>query len=426
MKEKKLVKPRSGLVAALDIGSSKIACFIARLDEMGRPHVVGVGHQPSRGIRAGAIVDMEAVRDAIVNAVHTAEHMADDTVRHVVVNLTCGRPRSETLGIEVSIAGHEVAGSDVRRVLDQGRQFDGLHDRELIHTIPVGFRIDGNRGIRDPRGMFGDRLGVEMHVVSADTGPVRTLATCIAGCHLDVDSFVVTPYAAGLACLVEDEINLGATVIDMGGGTTTIAVFDDGMVVHTETIGVGGNLVTTDIAHGLSTPLAQAERMKIKYGSAQNRPGDEDALIDVPQLGGIDSGAPNHMPKSLLTGIVRPRLEETFELVRGRLEASGFASSAGRRVILTGGASQLHGLRDLAGSILDRPVRIGRPHRVRGLAEAATGPAFSCCAGLLQFIAQQQQKDSTFEAFAAIGAVRRPEDRRGMFGRIGSWLQENF
>ena len=414
-----MAKPKSGLIAALDIGTTKVCCFIAQVEGEDNIRVVGIGHQKSRGLRAGVVVDMDTAEESIRGAVHAAEQMAGETIRDVFVNLSCGAPTSQTVAVEVAIAGHEIGDPDLRRVLSQGYLFSDGSDRETIHSIPVSYTIDGSRGIRDPRGMYGDRLGVNMHVVSASAGPVRNLKTCVARCHLDLQALVVSPYAAGLATLVEDEMDLGVTCIDMGGGTTSIAVFFDGEVVFTECVPVGGLHVTSDIARGLSTPLVHAERMKTLYGSALATAADEHEVIDVPQVGEDDHAMPNHVPKSILVGIIQPRLEETFELVRARLEASGFDRLAGRRVVLSGGASQLQGVRDLAALVLDKQVRMGRPLRVGGLADATAGPAFAACAGLLHYAA-------TRFSDARQRPRRAPADEEGVLGRLGGWLRENL
>jgi cell division protein FtsA len=417
---KKEAKARSGLLAALDVGSTKVACLVARAGEgAGGLRVIGIGHQLSRGLRAGAIVDVEEAVAAILATVHAAEKMAGETLHDVVVNISGGHPASQTIGVEVPLNGHEIGDSEVRRVIDHGLQVAEPADRKLIHSIPVGFSIDGNPNIRDPRGMYGQRLGANMHIVTAATGAVRTLMTCVARCHLDIDSLVVSPYASGLACLVEDEMDLGVTVIDMGGGTTTIAVFFDGKAVYTDLVPVGGAHVTNDIARGLSCPLADAERIKALYGSAVSSPLDERETILVPQVGEDRQSQPNRVPKSILVGIIQPRLEETFEMVRARLEASGFDKIAGRRVVLTGGASQLPGLRELAQLILDKQVRMGRPNRMSGLPEATGGPAFATCAGLLTYA--QNDKTDAPRQFGRAGD--RPSN---LLGRFGSWLRENF
>jgi len=413
------ILPRGGLIAGLDVGTSKMCCFIARAGDEGRPQVVGIGHQISHGVKGGAIVDMEAAEHAILNTVHAAEQMAGETIGKVVVNVSGGYPASQTIGVEVDIAGHEVGDGDLRRALDHGSHLNGGEDRRLIHSIPVGYTIDGSRGIRDPRGMYGERLGVDMHLVTAATGPLRNLQTCIERCHLDIQALVIAPYAAGLATLVEDEMDLGVTVIDMGGGTTTIAVFFDGNIVYTDSLAVGGAHVTNDIARGLSTPLVHAERMKTLYGNCIASPADEREVISVPQVGEDDPAQATTIPKSILVGIVQPRLEETFELVRSRLEAGGFDKIAGRRVVLTGGASQLSGARELAAMVLDKQVRMGRPIRIGGLAEATGGPAFATGVGLLAY---------AVEADIETPKPHRParEEPNGLIGRIGNWLRENF
>ncbi|HVC51022.1 MAG TPA: cell division protein FtsA [Stellaceae bacterium] len=409
------VRPRGSLVAALDIGTSKICCFIARVEAEG-PRILGIGHQVSRGVRGGMIVNLEAAGDSIRNAVHAAEQMAGETIQRVVVNQSGGFAASRIVKAEIGIAGREIGDGDMRTVLERGYQMRESDDNQVIHSIPVGFSIDGSRGIRDPRGMVGERLGVNMHLVTASSASVRNHSAVIGRAHLSVDALVVSPYAAGLSCLVEDEMNLGVTVIDMGGGTTTIGVFFDDNMVFADTVPVGGSHVTNDIARGLSTPLSHAERLKALFGSAIAATRDERETIAVPQIGEEEDGHVNHVPKSLLVSIVAPRIEETFELVRNRLEVSGFDKVAGRRVVLTGGACQLHGVRELAALILDKQVRIGRPLRIAGLAESTHGPAFSTTAGLLQFAISERAETPRPRRAAATG----------MLGRVGNWLRENL
>jgi cell division protein FtsA len=406
-----------GLVAALDIGTTKVCCFIARTEPEGAK-VIGIGHQVSRGVRNGIIVDLDAAAQSILNAVHAAEQMAGETISEVVLNLSGGFPPSRLVSVEIPLSGREIGDNEMRRVLDRGYHTRDT-EREVIHSIPVGFSIDGSRGIRDPRGMVGEKLAVNMNLVGATPSALRNLTAVVGRCHLDVAGIVVGPYAAGLACLVEDEQQLGVTVIDMGGGTTSIGVFFDGNLIFCDTVPVGGAHVTSDIARGLSTPLAHAERMKTLYGHAIRSPADERETIAVPQVGEEEDGQANHVPKSLLVGIIGPRLEETFELVRERLEKSGFDKLAGRRIVLTGGACQLPGTRELAGLILDKQVRVGRPLKIGGLAEATQGSAFSTCAGLLHFALSERAEIPR----PARGAVESPG---GLFGRFGLWLKENF
>ena len=407
-----------GVIAALDVGTTKVCCFIARADDPGAIKIIGVGHQSSQGVRGGTIIDMEDAEAAIGNAVHAAEQMAGVTIRDVFVNISGGHPTSQMLGVEVAVLDQEVTEVDLRRALAQGRAQHRIPENEVIHAIPVSYSLDGNRGIKDPRGMFGDRLGVQLHVVTAHSGPLRNLQTCVARSHLDIEGMAVSPYASGLACLVEDELDLGVTCIDMGGGTTTIAVFSEGNLVYTDCVSVGGSHVTNDIARGLTTPVGHAERMKILYGNAMSSSSDAREMIDVPLVGEDDRLQANQVPRSLLIGIIQPRLEEIFELVRSRLEQGGMAKAAGRRVVLTGGAAQLPGTRELAQLVLDKQVRIGRPGRVSGLNETTGGPAFATAAGLLiQATRQHTELPVSSPAVAVPG---------NLLGRVGMWLRENL
>ncbi|MDE0779217.1 MAG: cell division protein FtsA [Alphaproteobacteria bacterium] len=434
---RKLTKPRSGTVAVLDIGTSKVCCLIARTGRpspdgsnanSSQPRVIGAGHQVSRGVRNGTIVDVDATEDAIRKAVHMAEQIAQETISSVTVNLSAGAPHSEILGVDVDIGGQQIDESDLHRIFQQthtiregsnGQTNGNGKDRELIHSIPVGFSIDGQQGIADPRGMFGKQLSVNMHLVSASSNAVRTIRAAVERCHLEIDGFVLSPYAAGLSTLVEDESDLGVTVVDMGGGTTGISIFYDGEMVFADTIPVGGNHVTSDVARGLSTPIANAERLKTLFGNAIATESDEHEMLDVPQVGEDEHAAAHQLPRSLLNGIIQPRIEETFELVRARLDDSGFGPYAGRRVVLTGGASQLQGARDLAVRILDKQVRMGRPLRIRGLAEAIAGPAFATGAGLIAH-AIENPSSLTMPTSLQYG------EPGSLTGRLGQWFREHF
>ena len=410
-------KSRGELMAALDVGTSKIVCLIASMDEDGVPTVIGTGHQASNGVRAGAITDMEAAVQSIGLAIEAAEKAAGEQIGQVHVNLSGGHPASQTISVEVGISGNEVSEVDLRRALRGQNQAPLGPDSEIVHAIPVSYIVDGARGISDPRGMHGDRLGVDLHLVTAASSAIRNLETCIRRCHLEVDSLVSSAYAAGLACLVPDEMELGCTIIDMGAGTTTLAVFFEGKMVFTDTIPVGGAHVTNDLARGLTTPLNDAERMKTLFGGAMPSIADEREVIDVPQIG-EDEGHTNHVPKSLLTGIIQPRVEEIFELARGRLEAGGFEKISGRRVVLCGGASQLQGVRELAQLVMDKQVRLGRPAGVAGLTETVSGPDFATAAGLLVSLSGQAMD------WAEIGPME--DAHSGLWSRLGGWVREHL
>jgi len=425
MKSKKSNTVSKGsLLAALDIGSSKIACFIARIvDDKGTFEVLGVGHHKSAGVRNGTITDLDRAESAIRQTVHAAENMAADVMkgyplREVVVNLPGVHAASHGHTADVSVAGHEITDNDIRRALSKAQDQVLSEDYELVHTIPVGFRIDGNEGIVDPRGMFGQNMATDIHLVTGDIGALRNIATCIERSHLDITAFAHAAYAAGLASLVEDEMDLGCTVIDMGAGTTSFAVFQGGNILFSDAIPIGGAHITNDIAKGLTTPLQDAERLKALYGSAIASNSDENELIDVPRLGESETSEPNHVPRSLLVGIIQPRVEEILELVRARLNDSGLGPALGRRVVLTGGASQLNGIRELAEHVLDKQVRLGKPIRLSGLPDAVSGPGFATVAGLLTYIAEHgHEMPAQIMAQASSGSF---------IERAKLWLRENW
>jgi cell division protein FtsA len=424
---------KGGVVAALDVGSTKVACLIVkssptREERAPQLKVLGAGLHASRGVRSGTVVDINAAEDSIRAAVEQAERQAGLTLKEVVVGIACGQPQSRMINVEVSIAGHEVGEEDLRRAFATGRSQVPNAEREIIHCMPGGYAIDGSKGIRNPRGMVGDTLGVAMHALTAQSGPIRNLETCVARCHLNIAGRAATAYVTGLATLVADEMDLGATVIDMGGGTTSISVFFDGGLVFADVLPVGGNHVTSDIARGLSTSLAHAERIKTLHGSALTGPNDVRELIKVPRLGEDDGDGDAEIPQSVLTGIIQPRLEETFELVRDRLVDCGFASISGRRVVLTGGASQMNGAREIAARILSKQVRLGRPLRLAGHAEQASAPTFAAAAGLGVWAAQrpaeiQQLRDEAEIPRLAYGTT---DAASHGFRGLTRWIKENF
>lgn len=419
-------------VAILDIGTSKITCMIAKIGHSAnwpggvrgarhQIHVLGVGYKRSAGIKAGNIMDMELAEHSIRLAVASAEKEANVRVSEVIVNVSGGRARSDIYDIEVAVSGDKVDDQDMCHVVREGERQSHQLERAILHTVPVAFSIDGNRGITDPRGMFGDNLGVDMHVVSADTGPLKNLKLCIERCHLKLQDFVVAPYASGLACLVEDEMDLGVTCIDMGAGSTSIAVFFEGKFIYTDMIAIGGQNVTIDLARGLNTQIAHAERAKILHGSAIAGIADESHLISIPMLGEED-WEQQEIEKSLLTGIIEPRIEETFEIIRDRLVASGYGDVAGHRVVLTGGASQLTGVREIAARVLGRQVRVGKPLRIAGLNEDYSDPSFATAIGLMAYAGARPFALNIAEAEQA----QKIAANSGIFSRLAHWLRNDF
>lgn len=420
------------LLTVLDVGSSKVSCIIARLRPHeggtllpGRTHrmeVLGIGFQRSRGVKSGVIIDLDAAEQSIRLAVDAAERMAGLTVESLIVNISAGRLKSEAFSASVNLGGHEVEQSDIRRVLAAGAKQALAAERHLVHSLPVGYTLDGERGIRDPMGMLGDKLGVDMHVLTADSAPLRNLELCVNRCHLSVEAMVATPYASGLAALVGDEAEMGAACIDMGGGTTTISVFSEGKFIHADAIAIGGNHVTMDIARGFSTRMEDAERLKVMFGSALPSAADDRDLISVPAISDDDRDVPNQYPRSVLTRIIRARVEETLELVRDRLNQSGLGHIVGKRVVLTGGASLLPGMPEAGRRILARNVRIGRPLGIAGLPEAAKGAAFSAAVGLLIYPQVAGIEERSIRA-ASSGLLT---GTGGRIQRVSQWLRESF
>lgn len=377
---------KPGLFAALEVGTSKTVCFIVRNEQTltgSRMRVVGVGHHSSRGVRGGTIVDMEAAESSIRAAVENAERMAGEAISEVALVTAAGGLSSTRLAVEAPLSGREVADRDLRRALREGLQTFFEPGRVMLHAIPLGWRVDSHRGVKDPRGMFGRELGVDLHIVTAAIEPLRNLATCVERCRLSISGIVATPYAAGLSALVEDEILLGSMVIDMGANTTSVGVFAEGSLIHVDGVPIGGAHVTSDIARGLSTPVSAAERIKVLYGSALDSPDDDQVMIETPPVAGDGDSTMVQQPRALLNAVIRPRLEEVFELIRDRLDAAGVSKAAGRRLVLTGGAAQLPGAAELAGRVLSKQVRIGKPSGLVGLGDAVSGPAFSACAGVV-------------------------------------------
>ncbi|PWL16999.1 cell division protein FtsA [Falsochrobactrum shanghaiense] len=423
---------KARLLTVLDVGSSKVCCVIARLRPHesgpllpGRTHrmeVLGIGHQRSRGVKSGVIIDLDAAEQSIRLAVDAAERMAGLTVDSLIVNISAGRLKSETFTASINLGGHEVEPTDIRRVLAAGAKQALAAERHLVHSLPVGYTLDGERGIRDPLGMLGDSLGVDMHVLTADSAPLRNLELCINRCHLSVEAIVATPYASGLSALVGDEAEMGAACIDMGGGTTTISVFSEGKFIHADAVAIGGNHVTMDVARGFSTRMEDAERLKVMFGSALPSAADDRDLISVPSIGDDERDIPNQYPRSVLTRIIRARVEETLELVRDRLNQSGLGHIVGKRVVLTGGASQLPGMPEAGRRILARNVRIGRPLGIAGLPEAAKGAAFSATVGLLIYPQVAGIEERSVRA-ASSGLLT---GTGGRIQRVSQWLKESF
>lgn len=410
---------RHGPIATLDIGTTKIVCMIATPDEHGEFTVVGVGHQLARGIKSGVIIEISEACTSITAAVHAAEQMAGVTIEDVIVSVNGTNLKSRNVAVELDVLADGVSDQDIADVIQEGCASLESSDASVLHYFPTQYTLDSARNLRDPRGMIGKKLGADLQIITAREQYLRNLSQCIARAHLNIAEYVMVSHASAMAVLERDEMDLGVTVIDMGGGVTSFSVFANGRNIYSDSIPVGGNHVTSDIAQGLSTSLHNAERLKTLHGSAINSVKDSEVMIDVPQLGEReDDDEPTTMPRAMLVGVIRPRMEEIFEMIRGKLEQAGVDKIAGRRCVLTGGASQMLGVGDLAARMLGKQVRKGKPLPVPGLAEAVSGPAFSGVIGMLRYVQHQPWENEIFMA----GQSR----KRWLPERIVNWFRENF
>lgn len=420
---------KTRLLTVLDMGSSKVVCVIARLRPLdhnqylpGRTHhieILGFGVQRSRGIKSGVVMDMAAAEQSVRLAVDAAEKMSGLVVDSLIVNFSSARLKSAVVQGNLDINGREVSERDVRSVLADASRHAFALDRHIVHSVPLSYSLDGEKGILDPIGMTGERLGVDVHVMTAESVPLRNLEACINRAHISVEAMVATPFASGLSVLVGDEARLGAACIDIGGGTTTFSVFSQGRFVHADAFPVGGNHVTLDIARGFSMPLDAAERLKVMHGSALSGGIDDRHMISIAPIAGEQSEM--QYPRAVLTRIIQARVEEILEMVRDRLNRSGFGHVIGKRVVLTGGGCQLTGLPETARKILGRNVRVGRPLGVSGLPALAKGSAFSAVVGLMIY-----PQAASFEEKFVHTASQLKTGTGGRFQRVGQWLRESF
>ncbi len=373
---------RTGLVAVLDIGSSKSVCLIAR-SEPGSIKVLGAALRESHGLRSGTVVEMTAAEESIRDVGAAAENLADARIQNVLISVSCGSPTSVTSRAVMALDGTLVTDEILRQLLAEGRARCQLDGHVVIQSMPTSYVVDEAVGVRDPSGMYGQRIGVSMHAVAVKPTALTNLRLAVERCHLNVAAALFAPYASGLSVLTDDEKQLGATLIDMGGGCTSIAVFLEGHLVHSDVVPIGGLAVTSDLARMLASPLAAAERAKVLYGAALGDLESGADVVSVPQMGEENDEADLRVPRSMLTRIIQARLEETFGEVHKRLRESGYDVAAGRRLVLTGGASQLAGARELAARVLNKQVRVGRPRPQAGMPASSAGPDYATAIGLL-------------------------------------------
>lgn len=376
------------MIVGLDIGTTKICAVVAERNANGGVDVVGIGTHPSRGLRKGVVVDIDATVASIKQAVEEAELMADCEITSVYAGIAGGHIRAFNSHGVVAVKDREVRENDVKRVIDAAKAVAIPMDREVIHVIPQEFIIDDQDGIREPLGMSGVRLEAKIHIVTAAVTSAQNIVKCCNKAGLNVIDIVLEPLASAQAVLADDERELGVCMIDIGGGTTDIAVFQDGSIKETAVLGLGGYHLSNDIAVGLRTPFEEAERIKKRFGMASARYLSGDDVITVPSVGGR---RPREVSRKILCEIIEPRVEEILTLARQEILRSGLEDRIPSGVVLTGGASALGGLTDLAEEIFEAPVRQGLPSHIGGLQDVVRGPMYSTGVGLVLFGLQQQR-----------------------------------
>jgi cell division protein FtsA len=370
------------LLAALDIGSSKVCAMIASLDEENNITVLGTGQRESRGVKRGFVTDMGLSEFAVREAVELAERMAGQTVDDVWAGYGAGGLVSDIANVEVELGGHAVEQADIAQLLDAGRTAIDRNGQVVLHAHPALFTIDRAHGVQQPIGLHANRLGVDIHVIAADPAPLRNIDTVIRSAHLGVKAIIASPIAAGLACLSEEERDLGVALVELGAEVTNVSVHFGGMLVGLRSIPLGARDITNDIAAAFAVQRRDAERLKCFYGSAMTSPRDNHEIIEAQQIGAEPGQEPARITRAQLMMVIRQRIEELTGEIAAGLKDLGFTGPVGRQVVLTGGGAELKNIADYMQGVLGRAVRVGRPRTLPGLPDAHSGPAFSTLVGL--------------------------------------------
>ncbi len=403
------------LIVGLDVGTSKVVAIVGEILPEGGVEIVGIGSHPSRGLKKGVVVNIESTVQSIQRAVAEAELMAGCQIHSVYTGIAGSHVRSLNSHGVVAIRDKECVAGDVERVIDAARAVSIPADQKILHVLPQDFIIDGQDGIREPVGMSGVRLEARVHIVTGAASAAQNIVRCVERCGLKVDDVILEQLASSYAVLNEDEKDLGVCLVDIGGGTTDIAVFTDGAIRHTAVIPIAGDQVTNDIAVALRTPTHHAEEIKIKYACALPQLASADETIEVPSVG---ERPPRRLARQTLAEVVEPRYEELFSLIQAELRRSGFEEQIPAGIVLTGGSSKMEGAVDLAEEVFHAPVRLGAPQGVTGLVDVVRNPIHSTGVGLLLFGAQSQP--------AGVGPQRTSGGVQDMWERMKQWFQGSF
>ncbi len=408
-------KTDKNLIVGLDIGTSKICTVVGEVGVDGEIEIIGIGINPSRGLKKGVVVNIESTVQSIQRAVEEAELMAGCQINSVFAGIAGSHIRSLNSHGIVAIRDREVTPGDVERVIDAARAVAIPADQKILHILPQEFVIDSQEGVREPIGMSGVRLEARVHMVTGAVSAAQNIIKCVRRCGLEVDDVILEQLASSYSVLLEDEKDLGVCLVDIGGGTTDIAVFTEGAIRHTAVIPIAGDQVTNDIAVALRTPTQYAEDIKIKYACALSQLASADETIEVPSVG---ERPPRRMARQTLADVVEPRYEELLTLIQAELRRSGFEDMVAAGMVITGGSAKMEGLVELAEEILHMPVRLGAPHSVTGLTDVVRNPIYATGVGLLLF-GQKNGRDPRVDGADSGGF-------KALLERMKSWFQGNF
>ena len=409
-----MVKDNKNLIVGLDIGTSKIVAIVAELTAEKRLNIIGLGTQPSRGLKKGVVVNIEATMASIQRVLEEAELMADCAITEVYTAIGGGHIRSLNSSGMVAIKEKEVTQADIDRVIETAKAIAIPNDQEILHILPQEFLIDSQEGIREPIGMSGVRLEAKVHIVTGAESAAQNIVKCVQRCGLEVEDVVLEQLASSYAVLADDEKELGVCLVDVGGGTTDIAVFSGGAIRHTAVIPIAGDQVTNDIAVSLRTPTHHAEEIKLKFACALSQLANSDETIEVPSVG---DRPPRRLARQTLAEVVEPRYEELFGLIREELRRSGFEEVIAAGVVLTGGSSKMEGAVELAEEVFHMPVRLGIPQHITGLVDVVSNPIHSTGVGLLLYGRENYLRGRRGEPLGAA---------KGVWDRMNAWFKGNF
>jgi cell division protein FtsA len=408
-------KESKNLIVGLDIGTSKIAAIVAEMKPEGGFEVIGMGSSPSRGLKKGVVVNIESTVNAIQRALEEAELMADCKIRDVWTGIAGSHIRSFNSHGMVAIKDREVAQADVDRVVETAKAIPIPTDQQILHVLNQEFVIDGQEDVREPLGMSGVRLEVKVHIVTGAVSAAQNIMKCVRRCGLEVNDLILQPLASATAVLSEDERDLGVCLVDIGGGTSDIAVFTQGAIRHTAVIPIAGDQITNDIAMALRTPTKEAEEIKRRYGCALRELADAQEMVEVP---GVGDREPKKMSRQTLAEVIEPRVEELYSLVQAELRRSGFEELLSSGIVITGGSSSMQGMVELGEEVFHMPVRLGLPAYAGGLSEVIRNPRYSTGVGLLMAGLSQHQRHQIEKMQG--GSFKQ------IFGRMKKWFETNF